>query len=55
MRIYVSSEFSKFFSAVAMVVAFALFGFAVWKGITLLDTNGDLKEIQELVDQAEQQ
>ena len=54
MRVYFSSEVGKFFSAVAMVVAMALFGFAVWKAIDLWGSDGNLKEIQELVKPNEQ-
>jgi hypothetical protein len=49
MRIYFSSEFSRFFSAVALVIAVAAFGFAVWKAATVIQSDTNLKEIQELV------
>jgi hypothetical protein len=53
MRVYFDSEISKVLSALTMVGAFAVFGFTVWKAIDHWQSETNLKEIQELVDQQE--
>jgi hypothetical protein len=51
MRIYLGSEFTKFLSTLALLVAFTGFGFAVWKAATVIQSDSNLQEIRELIDQ----
>ena len=49
MRIYFSSEITRFFSSITLILAFALFGFAVWKAFDLWRSDATLQQIQELI------
>jgi TRAP-type C4-dicarboxylate transport system permease small subunit len=53
MRVYFSSEITRFLSSVTVVIAFAVFGFTVWKAVDLWKSDSNLQEIQELVNSEE--
>jgi len=52
MRIYFGSEFSRFLSTLVLIAAVTGFGFAVWKAATIIQSDGNLQEIRELLDQS---
>jgi hypothetical protein len=53
MRIYFGSEFSRFLSTLALIAAVTGFGFAVWKAVAIVQSDGNLQEIRELLDQSQ--